>query len=256
VADFVITIDTERTGSSDDDQFSMLIGGTVDVDWGDSSTSTSVTGRQTHTYASAGQYSVSISGAISSLNAEFNDNDRNKIIDVEAWGDESAWTSMYSMFRSSAGLGELTATDIPDVSGVTSMSNMFDGASSFTSDLSLWDVSGVTNMSSMFSGASAFTSNLSSWDVSGVTDMSSMFHNASSFTSAHYGLTLIGWSGLTLKSSVTLGAAGVYYCSTAATARQSIIDDFSWTITDAGSSGVECPAGGISFLRPHFKYGA
>ena len=73
------------------------------------------------------------------------------------------------------------ATDAPDLSGVTNMNRMFDGASSFNGDISAWDVSKVTNMVFMFNGATAFNQPLDSWNVSKVTNMSLMFNGASSF---------------------------------------------------------------------------
>ena len=67
------------------------------------------------------------------------------------------------------------ATDTPDLSLVTDMSEMFGGASSFNGDLSSWDVSSVTDMSDMFGGATSFDRPLNAWVVSSVTDMSDMF---------------------------------------------------------------------------------
>ena len=49
---------------------------------------------------------------------------------------------------------------------MTSMSNMFYGASSFNANISTWDVSSVKDMFRMFSGASSFNQDLSTWDVS------------------------------------------------------------------------------------------
>ena len=68
-----------------------------------------------------------------------------------------------------------------DVSSVTSMDRMFEGARSFNGDLSKWDVSSVTNMSHMFVEAESFNGDLSNWDVSSVTDMRHMFFYAESF---------------------------------------------------------------------------
>merc|ERR1712032_249539 len=42
-----------------------------------------------------------------------------------------------------------------------------------------WDVSAVTDMKDMFNGASAFNQDLSNWDVAAATDMNSMFYDAS-----------------------------------------------------------------------------
>jgi surface protein len=66
-------------------------------------------------------------------------------------------------------------------SGITDMSSMFYGASSFNQDVSSWDVSKITNMRGMFRGASSFNQNISSWNVGNVTDMGFMLQDASSF---------------------------------------------------------------------------
>ena len=73
------------------------------------------------------------------------------------------------------------ATDAPDLSGVTDMTNMFSGASSFNGDISGWDVSRVTDMDGMFLSATAFNGNVSGWNVSSVTKMNSMFYTATAF---------------------------------------------------------------------------
>ena len=55
-----------------------------------------------------------------------------------------------------------------DVSNVTDMSYMFNGASNFNQDISGWNVSNVTNMHRMFLNASSFNQNISKWDTSKV----------------------------------------------------------------------------------------
>lgn len=143
------------------------------VDWGDGSTNTGVTGDAVHTYAVAGTYTVRISGDFPRICfAQARDGD--KLLTVEQWGD-MAWTSMAEAFAGCTNLA-LNATDVPDLSAVTSMSNMFRNTyGARTGDLSNWDVSNVTNMSGLFYRNYAFSSDLSNWDVSNVTDMRGMF---------------------------------------------------------------------------------
>ena len=68
-----------------------------------------------------------------------------------------------------------------DVSNVTDMYNMFEGATSFNQPLNNWNVSKVTNMAEMFWGASSFNQPLKKWNVSNVTNMYNMFEGATSF---------------------------------------------------------------------------
>ena len=72
--------------------------------------------------------------------------------------------------------------------------------------------------------------------------MYQMFH-ASGLNTCNYDNTIIGWSTLDLKLNVVLGVdsiavdlvepSGMYYCNSE-TERQSIIDNFGWTIQDGG----------------------
>ena len=71
-----------------------------------------------------------------------------------------------------------------DLSAVTDMSQMFQGARLFNQDLSNWDVSAAKDMSYMFNDAEKFNQDLSTWDVSAVTNMNHMFDGATSFKQA------------------------------------------------------------------------
>ncbi len=68
-----------------------------------------------------------------------------------------------------------------DVSSVTNMGYMFEGAVSFDQDISGWDVGNLERMAGMFSGAIAFNQDIGGWDVSNVQFFDGMFSGASSF---------------------------------------------------------------------------
>ncbi|KAL3942160.1 MAG: hypothetical protein SGARI_000358 [Bacillariaceae sp.] len=68
-----------------------------------------------------------------------------------------------------------------DVSHVTSMRQMFRGASAFNQDISSWNVSSVVNMEQLFDGAASFNTPVGPWDVSSVSDTSRMFLGAEAF---------------------------------------------------------------------------
>ena len=67
------------------------------VDWGDgSAVESGQTGNATHSYATAGEYDVSITGTFPRI--YFNDTgDKAKILEVKQWGSQ-AWTSMEGAF--------------------------------------------------------------------------------------------------------------------------------------------------------------
>ena len=68
-----------------------------------------------------------------------------------------------------------------NVSNVTDMTNMFEGAENFNQNISNWDTSRITDMSYMFYKAKSFNQDISNWDTSRVEDMNWMFTNAESF---------------------------------------------------------------------------
>ena len=149
-----------------------------DVNWGDGNTTTGHTGNVSHTYTTAGNYTVVISGTFPRIYF-FNSPDQDKIISIDQWG-TGVWSSMELAFQNCSNLAG-QASDAPDLSMVTNMGAMFNGASSFNQDIGSWNVGSVTNMSLMFEGASSFNQNIGSWNVANVTSLTSMFNGASSF---------------------------------------------------------------------------
>jgi len=120
-----------------------------------------------------------------------------------------------------------------DVSCVTTMLGMFRGAFTFNQPLGDWDVSSVTSMWAMFDGANSFNQPIGGWNVSNVTDMSWMFRGVTLSTS-NYDNLLIGWSKLPLKHGVNFDGGTSKYSIHALNARQSIITNYNWIITDGG----------------------
>ena len=149
------------------------------VDWGDgSAVESGQTGNATHSYATAGEYDVSITGTFPRI--YFNDTgDNTKILEVKQWGSQ-AWTSMEGAFYGCNSLN-ITANDVPDLTTVSSMQSMFNDTNlSIANNINDWDVSNVTNMTSMFS-SSSFGQAIGNWNTSNVTTMWGMFYDAISF---------------------------------------------------------------------------
>ena len=175
-ADSFIT--TWRTTSANEVITLPVSGSGMTIHWGDGQTTAGASGSATHTYADPGDHQISVSGGLQRFHLN-NGADRAKLVSLDQWGNAS-WTTMHQAFYGASNM-IYGATDVPDLSGVTDMSGMFSGASSFNGDISSWDVSRVTNMNGMFSDASAFNQPLDTWDTSRVTTMSQMFWGATSF---------------------------------------------------------------------------
>ena len=173
------------------------------IDWGDGNTSANSYANQTHTYTSAGDYTVTIDGTIEKFNFGYYGGSSTKIIEILQWGNISIGSDPYHFYYcpnlvltgvtgtlNLTGVNDLTAmffyctslTTINnieswDVSNVTNMSNMF-FLTSFNQNISGWDVRNVTNMNGMFSNNPQFNQPIGTWVVSGVTNMANMFQTS------------------------------------------------------------------------------
>ena len=178
----------------------------VMVDWGDGNTDIYTTeGIKDHTYASEGEYTVTISG------------------NFELFGNGNTTYSNIEKLTRVISFGEL---------GLSSLYGAFSDATNLISVPSQLPYT-VNNLSYMFKGATAFNQDISTWDVSSVNDMSAMFTGVT-LSTENYSNILTAWSGLSLQNSVTFSAGNSRYTSSAAPNRQYIIDTYSWAITDGG----------------------
>jgi hypothetical protein len=121
-----------------------------------------------------------------------------------------------------------------DVSSVTNFENMFSNAVFFNQDISSWKISNATNMMSMFSGATGFNQGLCSWEITKVDYMAYMFYGVT-LSESNYDAMLAGWSRQSLRKKVNFQFDGGYSrCSSSArAARQKLIADYGWIISDA-----------------------
>jgi len=186
---FESTWKTDNEGTSNDDQISLPLesGGTYDfkVDWGDGSSDTITVWNQaevTHTYPSAGTYTVKITGTINGWRFN-NTGDKLKILTIESWGSLLLGNNN-SYFFACMNL-VINATDVLDVSSITDFKYGFRACNLMTSiDVSSWDVSNATTLYGLFHGCDSLTSlDVSSWDVSSVTEFKYVFRACSSLTS-------------------------------------------------------------------------
>ena len=186
---FITEWNTTNDGVSGDNQIQLPLISTgtynFSVDWGDGNTNVIRSWNQeevTHTYDAPGTVNIRIMGSLAGFS--FGDpatetTDRGKITGISNWGGISFGDDASHAFNHCSNL-IITATDTPNLTNTTNLSNMFESAAGITS-IGTWDVSNVTNMSSMFKSAQMFTQDISGWDISSVTDMSSMFESAMIF---------------------------------------------------------------------------
>lgn len=107
--------------------------------------------------------------------------DQQRLIDIEQWG-TVRWNSMENAFKGARNLN-ISATDIPDLSQVKSMSKMFMTCSALNGSVNIntWNTSQVKDMSFLFAYDSLFNQPIGNWNTSGVWNMSNMFQFAYTF---------------------------------------------------------------------------
>ncbi|NYJ27795.1 BspA family leucine-rich repeat surface protein [Allomuricauda sp. ARW1Y1] len=271
---FITTWKTDNPGFSEDNQITIPTNSrevyNYNVDWGDGTSDTGVTGDITHTYAVPGTYQVSITGRFPHIffnnsNEDYpyqyprNTSDTDKIISIDQWG-TNRWISMAFAFAGCTNL-DVLAKDSPDFSKDIRLNHMFYGCSSLKGNESMvaWDLSYVTFLANnMFHNASKFNQPIGDWDVSNIRYLNEMFQNATSFNQnlekwnvgqaqrldamfdgsgisiSNYDKILNAWSQLpSLQDNVKFGAKDTHFCNSES-ARQVLIDNYNWEITDAG----------------------
>jgi len=150
------------------------------VDWGDGTTDVNISTNKLHQYTTDGNHTIKITGLFPAI-IYLDDNNSNKLKSIDQWGD-AHWFSFNKAFYKAKNM-VILAKDKPDLSQVTDISDIFNGASSFDSNLSTWDVSTITNMKAAFKDATSFNQDISTWNVAKVTNMNDMFNGATAFNS-------------------------------------------------------------------------
>jgi surface protein len=261
---FIIEVKTDNAGTSNNNQFQFTgAQGDYDVVAKQNdivvATFNDLSNQETITLPSSGVYNLEIKAKeVNGFNRIAFDNggDKLKITDIKQWGDV-VWSSFNDAFFGCSNM-LTTATDVPnlsnvtdmndmfrnatiaipdvsnwDVSSVTSMNSMFFGATSANPDVSNWDISSVTSMYYIFSNASSANPDVSNWDVSSVTNMSSMLVN-SNLSVENLTACYENWSQLTLQQNVQFDAGTIKYNSSGQAGRDILVNTYNWTIEDGG----------------------
>lgn len=183
---FITIWKSDNSGVTNSDQIRIPGTGTSYlIEWeevGNPTNNGSLTGSNTVTvtFPSAGTFRIKVYSpfrAISFSGAPSVSGDKLKLLEIEQWG-SIAWTGLN--FYDCTNL-TYSASDVPNLTSVTSLQWVFRRCSNFDGDLSGWNISNVTNLSYAFEGASSFNGDVSTWNTSNVTDMSYTFGWAFSF---------------------------------------------------------------------------
>ena len=258
----VLRYDTSKEPANN--TISIPLAGTVNVrvEWGDGTWNQYTTsGFKTHTYASAGTYTVEVFGTMTSLDHGTGANttsNKRKLVACLSFGNLGI-TNMTRAFRGCSNLA-YAPSSLP--SGVTNCSEMFRDCTSFNHPgPASWSVSSVTNMSGMFRGCSAFNADISRWSTTSATNMTDMFRDCAAFAA-----NLSGWStgSVTTMSGMLLNA-DAYDCSMASwnlagLNASSALDNFMSTATGLSTANYNATLVGWNAnknsyrndLRPNF----
>ncbi|WP_035015374.1 BspA family leucine-rich repeat surface protein [Catenovulum agarivorans] len=193
----------------------------------------------THLYTQPGIYRIKIWGKFPQIhfdngirNGDAPGVDKDKIIDIEQWGDIQ-WRSMGAAFWGCKHLN-VSASDAPILSKVSKTNGMFRDAISFNGDISHWNVSQVKNLSNMFNGASAFDQNLGDWQLDSAKGLNA-FLSGVALSPENYDALLISWSKQKkLRKRVKFDAGKSQYTQAGAIAKQKLIEKLRWQFIDGG----------------------
>jgi len=183
------------------------------INWGDGNTSVNSYANRTHTYTTAGVYTIEISGrsskiifgnlsnsiaalytklvqfgfpmaferlsfmAISDSTFGAINMDFSEVLDIPSFATNANIDYLFSGWEIYNRIEPSSFNNIEawDVSNIVSMRACFYMNGTFNQNLNNWNVSNVTNMYDMFAGAWVFDQPLNYWDVSSVTNMYGMF---------------------------------------------------------------------------------
>lgn len=211
-----------------------------------------------HEYKEPGVYSVSVAGENITFAFREDSGDNSKLMAITNWGDLKLGNYSHAFYNAVNMV--ITADDIPDLSNCTTMENIFTNCKSLTDipRISEWDVSKVGQFNSLFRDCEKFNADISGWNTQSAWEMKSVLMNCKSFdqdisswniskvirftdflkgatlSTENYDKLLKGWSEANPPYDIAFHAGNSKYSSASAAARQALIDNDKWTITDGG----------------------
>lgn len=213
---------TDNTGVSTSTQVKLplVANGTYNfvVNWGDGNSDTITVwnaAATTHTYSTAGTYNITITGTITGW--QFNNGgDKLKILSITEWGSLrlSVTAATQGYFYGCSNLTLSSVSDTLDLTGTTSLVEMFRGCTSLTSinNFVSWSTSAVTTFATMFYDCINFNQNISGLNTSAATTIAGLLYACSSFNNGYASGVA---NTLTLSTSACTNFGTVFYGNSA-----------------------------------------
>lgn len=182
--DFVFIVDTTQAGSASDTiVLPLLSGGTytnLTVDWGDGSSGVLNNSNKTHTYATGGVYTITVSGDVMKRFRFANTGDKSKLIQITNWGLFDTGGVNQSFY----GCNNLTSvpSNSPTLSGVVDANLMYALCTSLNCNIT-FDSTILTQLRDTFSGATSFNGQIT-LNTPNVTDVASFLQNTTSLNNS------------------------------------------------------------------------
>jgi len=150
------------------------------IDWGDGTTSVLSYANRLHTYSSAGNYTVSISGSCPYFQFSQTATSRDYITQILNWG--SVGFVQIDFKDCSELIGGSSVQDLCVISG-NSMESMFWNCEKLVSinKIEQWDVSGIQNFELTFFDCILFNQNLTGWNTQNAKTFESFLRGCSSY---------------------------------------------------------------------------
>jgi len=235
------TTEWTTTASSETIELPYSGGGsyTGTIDWGDGNTSASSYANRTHTYATAGTYTVVIDGTCLGWNFGVTLSGGN-ITSVIHWGQLQLGQDTGGYFGDCPNLDLSSVSDVLDLTGMSDLSYMFLFCTSLTNinRIGEWDTSGIVYMSGMFQGCDQINFNIGTWDVAAVSDFSDFMADATpTFSTTNLDAIYNGWSASGVQNDRYISFGTAQYTIAGGQAGKDILTSlvlYNWTIIDGG----------------------
>ena len=246
------------------------------IDWGDGTADSTITSEDdpdlAHTYATAGEYTIRITGSFPTLSFGTGSGDSKlrikKVLQmgqvgwknlkrgfkgctnltdftVGACTTDFAGNRMLEMFNNCTSLVNINLASEFDTSGVTSFSTMFRHCDSLVSvDVSTMDTSDATTLNSMFRDCDNMTDipGIQNFDLGSLNTVNAFtdrfFDSPGKMTTATYDAMLIAFEAQAPFDidEVSFGASQFTSGGAAEAARTSLVNTYGWIISDGGSA--------------------